>query len=88
MAAFTEEQVKDFSIKNWYDLSGQVGHGTAGRHVRVDITGDPTAAMEEHQGSRTDSRFRQEYPDRDLMAVLAEHCLVKDAVGTTKDDPG
>lgn len=24
MAAFTEEQVKDFSIKNWYDLSGQV----------------------------------------------------------------
>ena len=22
MAAFTEEQVKDFSIKNWYDLSG------------------------------------------------------------------
>ena len=24
MAAFTEEQMKDFSIKNWYDLSGQV----------------------------------------------------------------
>ena len=22
MAAFTEEQVKDFSIKNWYDRSG------------------------------------------------------------------
>ena len=26
MAAFTEEQVKDFSIKNWYDLSGRRRH--------------------------------------------------------------
>ena len=30
MAAFTEEQVKDFSIKNWYDLSGQVAVVTGG----------------------------------------------------------
>ena len=30
MAAFTEEQVKDFSIRNWYDLSGQVAVVTGG----------------------------------------------------------
>lgn len=30
MAAFTEEQMKDFSIKNWYDLSGQVAVVTGG----------------------------------------------------------
>ena len=30
MAAFTEEQVRDFSIKNWYDLSGQVAVVTGG----------------------------------------------------------
>ena len=30
MAAFTEEQVNDFSIKNWYDLSGQVAVVTGG----------------------------------------------------------
>lgn len=32
MAAFTEEQVKDFSIKNWYDLSGQVAVVTGRCH--------------------------------------------------------
>ena len=30
MAAFTEEQMKDFSIRNWYDLSGQVAVVTGG----------------------------------------------------------
>lgn len=30
MAAFTEEQMKEFSIKNWYDLSGQVAVVTGG----------------------------------------------------------
>ncbi|MPN08411.1 hypothetical protein SDC9_155693 [bioreactor metagenome] len=70
------------------DPSRPVGHSAAGRRVRVDITGNPTAAVEEHQGSRKNRRFRQEYPDRDLMAVLAEHCLVKDPVRASEDDLG
>ena len=30
MAAFTEEQMKTFDIKNWYDLSGQTAVVTGG----------------------------------------------------------